>query len=106
MKGGMQNLMRQAQQMQKKMQKLQDELADLEVEASVGGGMVTVRVTCQHKLMDVKIDPEIANADDIDMLQDLIVAAVNEANRLAEAKHKEEMEKIVPAGMAGNLGLF
>jgi DNA-binding YbaB/EbfC family protein len=106
MKGGMQNIMRQAQQMQRKMQKIQEELSNLEVEASAGGGMVTVRVNCQHKVLDVKIDPEIANTEDLDMLQDLIVAAVNEAHRLAEQKHKEEMEKVVPAGMMNNLGLF
>jgi DNA-binding YbaB/EbfC family protein len=71
-------LMKQAQQMQEKMQK---ELAELVVEASVGGGMVTVQMTGHKQLVSVKIEPDAMDPDDTEMLEDLILAAVNEANR-------------------------
>lgn len=104
MKGGMQQLMKQAQQMQRKMQKLQEELANLEVEAAVGGGMVKAVVNGQKRLLSISIEPEVVDPDDIEMLQDLVVAAVNEGMRLAEEKHQEEMSKIVPAGLMGGMG--
>ncbi len=104
MKGGMQNLMKQAQQMQRKMAKLQEELAGLEVEATVGGGMVKAVVNGQKRVVGINIDPEVVDPEDIEMLQDLVVAAVNEGLRMAEEKHQEEMGKIVPAGMMGGLG--
>ncbi len=72
------NLMKQAQQMQEKLQK---ELAELVVEATVGGGMVTVRMSGHKQLVSVKIDKEVMDPDDPSMLEDLIVAAVNEAHR-------------------------
>ena len=108
MKGGMQQLMKQAQQMQQKMEQMQQELEGLEVEASVGGGMVTARVNGQKRLLSIKIDQEVIDPEDPEMLQDLIVAAVNEGVRLAEEKHQEEMGKIIPPGMMGGLpgGLF
>lgn len=104
MKGGMQNLMKQAQQMQRKMQKMQEELANLEVEATVGGGMIKARVNGQKRVVGIEIDKEVVDPDDIEMLQDLVVAAVNEGIRLAEEKHQEEMGKIIPAGMMGGMG--
>jgi len=106
-KGGMQQLMKQAQQMQKKMEKLQGKLEELKVEASVGGGMVSVIVNGQKKVVALHIDREVVDPEDVEMLQDLIVAAVNEGIRKAEEKHQEEMGKIVPANMMGGLpGLF
>ncbi|MCB1035399.1 MAG: YbaB/EbfC family nucleoid-associated protein [Acidobacteria bacterium] len=77
----MRQLMKQAQQMQEKMQR---ELAELVVEASVGGGMVTVKMSGRKQLVGVKIDPEIIDPDDISMLEDLIQAAVNEASRMVD----------------------
>ena len=107
MKGGMQNLMRQAQQMQRKMEKLQEDLASITVEASSGGGMVTAIVTCQKKLTGLRIEKEVVDPNDIDMLQDLLVAAVNKAMELADERQKEEMNKIVPSGLASGFpGLF
>ena len=104
MKGGMQNLMKQAQQMQRKMQEMQEELANLTVEASAGGGMVTATVNGQKRLVSIQIEPDVVDPDDIEMLQDLVVAAVNEGIRLAEEKHQEEMSKIIPAGLMGGMG--
>lgn len=76
-----QQLMKQAQEMQKKMQKQQEELASKEFEASSGGGMVTAKVNGTGQLLAIQVDPEVVNPDDVDMLQDLVVAAVNEALR-------------------------
>ncbi|TNE47056.1 MAG: YbaB/EbfC family nucleoid-associated protein [Deltaproteobacteria bacterium] len=104
MKGGMQNLMKQAQQMQRKMAEMQKELGNLEVEAAVGGGMVKAVVNGHKRVVSVHIEPDVVDPEDIEMLQDLVVAAVNEGMRLADEKHQEEMSKIVPAGMMGGLG--
>jgi DNA-binding YbaB/EbfC family protein len=79
--GGMGNLgkmMKQAQKMQRDMAKMQEELKDKEVEASAGGGAVTVKVTGKQELISITISPEVVDADDIEMLQDLVLAAVNE----------------------------
>lgn len=77
----MRQLMKQAQQMQEKMQR---ELSELVVEASVGGGMVTVKMSGRKQLVSVTIDPEIVDPEDVSMLQDLVQAAVNEANRMVD----------------------
>ncbi len=90
----MQSLMRQVQKMQKKIMALQEELAKKTVEATVGGGMVTAVVNGKQELVAIKIDPEVVNPDDIEMLQDLIVAAVNEALRRSQEMVQEEMSKI------------
>jgi DNA-binding YbaB/EbfC family protein len=87
-------LMKQAQEMQAKMAKLQDELAQREVEASSGGGMVTVRMNGQQEVLAVKIDPEVFKDGDQEMLEDLVVAAVNEARRQALDLAKAEMSKL------------
>ncbi|QQR74721.1 MAG: YbaB/EbfC family nucleoid-associated protein [Holophagales bacterium] len=95
-----QKLMRQAQEMQERMQR---ELAELEVEASVGGGMVTVRMSGHKNLLAVRIDAEVLDPADPGMLQDLILAAVNEAGR----KVDEAMQSRLGAfsgGMPGMLG--
>ena len=92
-----QKLMRQAQQMQERMQR---ELAELEVEATVGGGMVSVRMSGHKQVVAVKIDPEVLDPEDPGMLEDLVLAAVNEAGR----KVDEEMQAKLGAlggGMPG-----
>jgi DNA-binding YbaB/EbfC family protein len=92
-------LMKQAQQMQ---EKLQSELGTLIVEASVGGGMVTMKMNGHKELLSVAIDPDVIDAEDPGMLQDLIVAAVNDASRKVDEAMREKM-----GGMAGGLpGLF
>ena len=91
---GMGNLMKQAQQMQQRMVKLQEEMAQKTVEASVGGGMVTVTVNGKSELLQVKIEPQVVDPDDVEMLEDLIVAGVNEALRKAQEMVAAEMSKL------------
>lgn len=83
-----QKLMKQAQQMQDKMQR---ELSELEVEASVGGGMVTLKMSGHKELLAVTIDPEVMDPEDPGMLQDLIVAAVNDASRKVDESMRDKM---------------
>src|SRR5438105_13263418 len=92
-------LMRQAQQMQENMRKLQDELASVEVEGQSGAGMVKVTMTCRHDVKRVSIDPSLL-ADDKDMLEDLVAAAFNAAVRKAEETSEAKMGKLT-AGMPG-----
>ena len=91
---GMGNLVKQAQQMQKKMLKLQEEMARKSVKASVGGGMVAVTANGQSEVLQVKIEPQVVDPDDVEMLEDLIVAGVNEALRKAQEMKTEEMSKL------------
>ncbi|HZG73203.1 MAG TPA: YbaB/EbfC family nucleoid-associated protein [Chondromyces sp.] len=77
--GNMQNMMKQMQKMQKKMAEAQEELAEKKIEGTAGGGMVTVIVSGQKEVLDVQIKEEVVDPDDIDMLQDLILAATNDA---------------------------
>jgi DNA-binding YbaB/EbfC family protein len=88
-KGGIANLMKQAQQMQQNMLKAQEELANVEVEGQSGAGAVKVVMTCKHDVKRVTIDPSVM--DDKEMLEDLIAAAVNDANRRAEQTMQEKM---------------
>jgi DNA-binding YbaB/EbfC family protein len=97
MKGGLGNLMKQAQKMQENMAKTQEELAGIEVEGQAGNGLVKVVMTCRNNVRRVKIDPSLL-ADDKDMLEDLVAAAINDAVRLAEATSQEKMGKVT-AGM-------
>jgi len=90
----MNNLMKQAQQMQKRMLDIQEDLATRTVEATVGGGMVTAVVNGQQELMSLTISPEVVDPDDIEMLEDLIVAAVNEARHQAQELMTQEMSKL------------
>src|SRR6201981_379628 len=90
-----QNMMKQAQQMQERLQK---QMAELRIEATAGGGMVTVVVNGGKQLQSIKIDPEVVSKEDVEMLQDLILAAVNDAQRKAD----EEMSK-TRGGMMGGL---
>ncbi|MSV30727.1 MAG: YbaB/EbfC family nucleoid-associated protein [Bryobacterales bacterium] len=93
--GNMQNMMKQAQQMQERMQQ---EIALIKVEASAGGGMVSVKMDGQKSVLSVKIDPEVAG--DVEMLQDLVVAACNEAAKKVDDETKQKM-----GGLLGGMGL-
>ena len=97
----MQNMMRQAQQMQAKMQQMQAELEEREVEATAGGGMVRVVATGKKMIQSIEIKEEVVDPDDVEMLQDLVMAAVNEALSKADEMVSTEMGKIT-GGM--NLG--
>lgn len=99
------NLMKQAQKMQKDMEKMQEELQDKTVEATAGGGAVTVTATGKKEIKEIKIKPEVIDPDDVEMLQDLILAAVNEALRKADEMASTEMNRIT-GGMGGLPGLF
>lgn len=92
--GNMGGMMKQVQQMQKKMAKMQGELEEREVEASAGGGVVTVKANGKKEVLEIVIDPEAVDPDDVEMLQDLILAATNEALRKADEMVSSEMEKI------------
>ena len=96
MKGGIAGLMKQAQQMQERMAKAQDELAAIEVEGQSGAGMVKVTMTCKHDVRRVSIDAAVM--DDKEMLEDLVAAAMNDAVRKAEATAQEKMSGFT-AGM-------
>ncbi|GJL55006.1 YbaB/EbfC family nucleoid-associated protein [Nitrospira sp. M1] len=102
--GNMSNLLKQAQAMQEQMGKIQAEAATKEVEASAGGGMVTVRVSGAMQVVNVTIDPEVMKSEDRDMLQDLLVAATNEALRKAKDLMAEEMKSLT--GGMGIPGMF
>jgi DNA-binding YbaB/EbfC family protein len=88
------NIIKQAQQMQAKMARLQEELAKKTVEASAGGGMVTAVVSGRNELVSLKIEKDVVNPEDVDMLQDLIVAAVNEGIRKSQEMATAEMSKL------------
>lgn len=97
MKGGIGNMMKQAQKMQADMQKAQEEIAHMEVNGESGGGLVKVTMTGQHELRRVSIDDSLIG-DDKDMLEDLIAAAVNDASQRVDAASKERMAGVT-AGM-------
>ncbi len=90
-----QQMMKQAQQMQ---ERLQREMSEMRVEGNAGGGMVTVIVNGAKQLQSIKIDPEVVSKDDVEMLQDLIVAAINDAQRKADDQLQQQM-----GGMMGGL---
>ena len=104
MGGNMQQLARQAQKLQQKMTELQEELEAREYEASAGGGMVSVKVNGKKELLSLSIKPEAVDPDDVEMLQDLVLAAVNEALRTANETTEREMNKIT--GGLSMPGLF
>ncbi|MCC6503533.1 MAG: YbaB/EbfC family nucleoid-associated protein [Deltaproteobacteria bacterium] len=99
------NLMKQAQKMQEKMGEMQQQLNLKTIEASSGGGMVTATVNGGQELVAIKIDPAVADPKDVDMLQDLVVAAVNEGIRKSKQMVQEEMSKLT-AGLGLPSGLF
>ncbi len=94
MQGGMAQLMKQANQMQMKMKKAQEELAKAEYEATSGGGAVTVKVNGDHVMTSLKINPDVLTAGDVEMLQDMILSATNEAVKKARDTSAKEMDKI------------
>ena len=96
-----QQLMRQAQKMQEQVQQAQEELDEKVYEATAGGGMVTCRVSGKREVLELTIKPEAVDPDDVEMLQDLVLAAVNEALRQGEKNREETMAKLAPAGMGG-----
>ena len=102
--GNMQQLARQAQKLQQQMGKVQEELEAREYEASAGGGMVTVKVSGKKELLALDIKPEAVDPDDIEMLSDMIMAAVNEALRTASDTMEKEMGKLT--GGLNMPGLF
>ena len=99
MKGGLAGLMKQAQQMQENMKRMQEELAHIEVEGQSGAGMVKVVMTCRYDVKRVSIDDSLLK-DDKEMLEDLVAAAMNDATRRVEATTQEKM-----GGMAAGMGL-
>jgi DNA-binding YbaB/EbfC family protein len=91
---GLGDMMKQAQKLQSKMTELQEELAGKTVEATAGGGMVTVVINGKQELVSLTIDPDVVDRQEIEMLQDLIIAAVNEGVRRAQQIWAEEMKKL------------
>jgi DNA-binding YbaB/EbfC family protein len=87
-------ILQQAQQMQGRLQQIQDELAQKTVSANAGGGMVTVEADGKGQLRSIKIDPSVVNASDVEMLEDLVLVAVTEAQKKAAALAQEEMGKL------------
>lgn len=103
MKGGIGNLMKQAQLMQENMKRMQEQLAQMEVEGQAGSGMVKVVMTCKHDVRRVSIDPRLL-ADEREMLEDLVAAAFNDAARRVESTVQEKMAGVtaglpLPPGM-------
>ena len=94
MSKGLGNILKQAQQMHAKISQLQEEMAGKTVETSSGGGMVSIVMNGKQEVLSVRIDPEVINKEDVEMLQDLIAAAVNEAIRKSQEMMAEEMKKI------------
>ena len=103
MPGNMNNLMKQAQKMQRQMEEAQKELETKEVEAAAGGGAVKVKVSGKKEVISVTIDPEVVDPDDVEMLEDLIVAATNEALRKMDEVSQSSMAKIT-GGLGGGFG--
>lgn len=94
MPGNMGNMMKQVQQMQKQMQKMQEELEQKEIEATAGGGAISVKVNGKKEILSIDIDPEVVDPEDVEMLQDLMIAAINEALRKVDDMTSNEMGKL------------
>lgn len=105
MPGNMGNLMKQAQKMQRQMEEASKELEDKEITATAGGGAVEVTVSGKKEISKIKIDPQAVDPDDVEMLEDLIMAACNEALRQMDEYSQESMSKIT-GGMGGMGGGF
>jgi DNA-binding YbaB/EbfC family protein len=101
--GNMNQILKQAQEMQTRMAALEEELAQETVEATSGGGMVTVTANGKQEVIKIRIDPQVVDKSDVEMLEDLVLAAVNEARSKAQALMKERIQKIT--GGLGGLGL-
>ena len=94
------DMMKKAQDMQKKMQEMQESLSNLEVEGASGGGIVKIIMNCKNEVKKIDIDPSIIKNDEKEVMEDLIIAALNDAKSKAEEKSQEEMKKLT-----GGLGL-
>ncbi|MFA7495464.1 MAG: YbaB/EbfC family nucleoid-associated protein [Acidithiobacillus sp.] len=94
MKGGLGNIMKQAQQLQDRLQKTQEELAHIEVQGHAGGNLVEVTMTCRHDVRKVRIDPSLLADNDQEMLEDLVAAAFNDAMRNAEKVSADRMSEV------------
>jgi nucleoid-associated protein EbfC len=88
------NIMQQAKKIQERLATIQEEMANKTVEATAGGGMITVIANGKQEVVSIKIEPEVVNPDDVDMLQDLVLAAVNDALRKAQEMMANEMSKV------------
>ena len=100
----MQSMLKQAQKMQEDMAAKQEELEACEYEVAAGGGVINVKINGKKEILSVKIDPEVVDPDDVETLEDLVVAAVNEAIKKVETVSAEEMQKIT--GSMGLPGMF
>lgn len=103
-KGNMAGLLKQAQRMQQELKKAQENLVNVKVEGSSGGNMVTVTANAAQEILEIKIDPQVVDPDDIEMLEDLVLAAVNHALANARNKADEEMSRITGGLGTGMLG--
>ena len=105
MPGGMNQaaMMKQAQKMQQEMLRMQEEMENKTYSATTGGGMVTATVNGKHEVLDLKINPEAVDPDDVDMLQDMVIAAVNEAMRSADADSAQSMSRLTGGLNLGGL---
>lgn len=102
---GFGNIMKEAQKLQQQMERLQAEVAQKKVEATAGGGMVTVEANGKQEIVSVKIDPEVINKDDAQMLEDLVLAACNEALRKSRELVQQEMGKLTGGLKIPGLGM-
>lgn len=101
-KPNMAELFKQAQKVQDEMAKVQEKLEGMTVEGSAGGGMVIVTATGKQKILSIKMDPEVSGSGDVEMLEDLIVSAVNQALEKSQEMAQQELQKVT-GGMLGNL---
>ncbi len=104
-KGGLGDMMRQVQQMQQKMAEIQKQLEEMTVEGSAGGGVVKVVANGKNEVVGITIDPEVVNKDDVEMLQDLVLAAVKQAQEKSQAIQAEQMSAITGGLNIPGLGL-
>jgi len=99
------NLMKEAQKLQEKMLQMQEQIAEKKVDATAGGGMVTVEVNGKQEIVSIKIDPEVINKDDAQMLEDLVLAACNEALRKSRELVQQELGKLTGGMKIPGLGM-
>ena len=102
---GFGNIMKEAQKLQQQMERMQEEVAQKKVEATAGGGMVTVTANGKQELLSIKLDPEVINKDDAQMLEDLVLAACNEALRKSRELVQQEMGKLTGGLKIPGLGM-
>jgi nucleoid-associated protein EbfC len=102
---GFQNMMKEAQRLQQQMQAMQEEIGKRKVEATAGGGMVTVEANGKQELISIKIDREVVNPDDVGMLEDLVIAACNEALRKSRELVQQELGKLTGGMKIPGLGM-